>query len=62
MVAGTRAPLNEDATADDEAGRPSSAKPESDRKLEEAVRRSMIDLEQEQRGPGDAGRSRPSAS
>lgn len=62
MVAGTRAPLNEDATANDEAGVVSSAKPESDRKLEEAVRRSMIDLEQEQTRPGDPGRVRLSAS
>jgi hypothetical protein len=37
-------------------------KPESDRKLEEAVRRSMIDLEQEQKRPGDTGRARPSAA
>lgn len=62
MVAGTRAPLNEDATANDDAGVVSSVKPESDRKLEEAVRRSMIDLEQEQKRPGDTGRARPSAA
>ena len=62
MVAWTRAALNEDVIADDEAGRKAPAKPEPDGKLEEAVRRAMNDLEQERNGAGDSGRPQPRAS
>jgi hypothetical protein len=62
MVAWTRAMLNEDPIANDEAGRKDVTKPEPDHKLEDAVRRAMNDLEQEKTAPGDTGRSRPSAA
>lgn len=63
MAAWMRAELDEDAIADDEAGRKTPPKPEADRKLEEAVRRAMNDLEQEEKkSPGAAGRSRPNAA
>ena len=56
MVAWTRAVLNEDAIADDEAERKAQAKPEPDGNLEDAVRRAMNDLEQERSGTGDTAR------
>lgn len=62
MVAWMGEELNEDTTADGEAGQRASIKPEPDRKLEDAVRRSMNDLEQERRAIGEADRSQPSAS
>ena len=62
MVAWKRAVLNEDAIADDEAGRKAPAKPEPDANLEDAVRRAMNDLEQENRGTIDSGRTQPRAS
>jgi hypothetical protein len=62
MMAGTRAELNEDSIAEDEGTRSGPPRSEPDAKLEDAVRRSMHDLEQELRGNGDAGRARPSAS
>ena len=62
MAAWMPAKLDEDAVADDEAGREIFAKPEHDGKLEDAVRRAMNDLEQEKSGSGEAGRSQASAS
>ena len=61
-MAWMRAELNEEATAEDEGGRTVPVKSESDAKLEDAVRRSMHDLEQERAGANDAGRARTSAS
>ena len=56
MVAGVGAESNEDERADVEERRVNTARPGgSDRKLEDAVQRSVNDLEQERRereGPG----------
>jgi hypothetical protein len=62
MVAWMGAELNKDPIADDEASQRAPVKPEPDRKLEDAVRRAMNDLEQERSAIGEAGRSQPSAS
>ncbi len=61
-MAWTRAKMNEDASGDDQGGQSTPTKVEPDVKLEDAVRRSMNDLEQEGRSTGDADRSRPNAS
>jgi hypothetical protein len=62
MVAGTRAEPNEDAITDVETERTSVAGRDPDGKLEDAVRRSMNDLEQERRGSGDGSRYQPTYS
>ena len=49
MMAGVVAESNQDESADVEAGRANAAKPASDRKLEDAVQRSVNDLEQERK-------------
>jgi hypothetical protein len=62
MVAGTRAKLNEEAIAAGETERTRAAEPATDGKLEDAVQRSMNDLEQERRGSGDGSRHQPTYS
>ena len=62
MLAWMGAELNKDPIADDEEGQRALLKPEPDRKIEDAVRRAMNDLEQERSAIGEAGRPQRSAS